>query len=191
LHDDVGDDLIRSRIALRRAIGVLDDVDPHRPDEPIGADLQHLVRAGIRRQHQGDQRGPEQGAMVRGLGIEAHARPRASTVSPIGPHVLAKVPDEPIVRRAKTRMAHAPSAVDGHLAAAALTHSSKPALHRSNEPRHLIPRDAPQRSTPAGLRRLASVPSRGAAGDNEQTAPPRAICSPAQSGPSSRCSVGS
>lgn len=111
--------------------GVFDDLDAHRPDEPIGGDLQHLVRAGVRRQHQGDQGGPKQGAAVRGLGIEANARLRAPTVPRIGPHVLAKVPDEPITRRAETRVAHAPAAINRHLAASTLTQSSEPALNSS------------------------------------------------------------
>jgi hypothetical protein len=70
LHDDVGDDLIRSRIALRRAIGVLDDVHAHRPDEPVGADLQNLVCAGIRGQHQCHDGRAKQHAAVGGLRFE-------------------------------------------------------------------------------------------------------------------------
>src|SRR5258708_29662762 len=56
----VCNDFVGSWIALRRAVRVLNDVDPNWLDETVGTDLQNLVDARISRQHQRDAGRPEQ-----------------------------------------------------------------------------------------------------------------------------------
>ena len=66
------------RIALGRAVGVLDDVDADRFDEAVGADLQDLVDARIGGQHQRDDGRAEQHAAVDRLRLEANPVRRSS-----------------------------------------------------------------------------------------------------------------
>jgi hypothetical protein len=71
-NDDVRDDPLAGRIALGRAIGVLDDVDTDRLDEAVDADLEDFVKASIGGQHQCDDGRPEQHPAVQCFRVEAH-----------------------------------------------------------------------------------------------------------------------
>jgi hypothetical protein len=54
LDDHIRDDLLGDSVVFGCAVGVLDDVDAHRFDEVVGADLEDLVDTRISGQHQRD-----------------------------------------------------------------------------------------------------------------------------------------
>src|SRR5216684_2323474 len=54
--------------------------------------------------------------------------------------MVAKISNEPVVRRTYASLAHAGAPIDASLAIAALTQSSEPPLQRPHEPRHSIPK---------------------------------------------------
>jgi hypothetical protein len=136
--DHIRDDLVGGRVALGRAVGILDDVDADRPDEAIDADLQDFVDARIGSQHQRHEGCAEQHTAVGCLGIEAHADwRRAPTVATIGCEYLAKVADQPLLGRPDSSVAQ-PDRCVGRISVLPVV-AAQPRIPVSNwphEPRH-------------------------------------------------------
>src|SRR5690348_2282938 len=140
LNNDVRDELVRSRVALRGTVGVLDDENADGSDEAVGTDLKNLARACIGSQHERDEGGVEQNAAIKRLRVKPNSPlARMAAVYSIRSQVVTKIAHQRVLGGAHTSVAHTSATIHRRLAIPTAAERSEPPLQRRDKPWHVGP----------------------------------------------------